>query len=174
MTTKMHPTTIRLGEEDQSFLASLKIAGAATISDKVRALIEDRRLQQEAGRDYRAALTLANNLIGPLHDSIKMAENQHRMHSQLVRRLLEWTPELLATLLADGLSDSDHLPEKATLEALENALALHLSRLMDITLQTDIARDPALYNAESLGTERLISMRRLCRLADEDNNNQIL
>lgn len=172
MAPKMHPTTIRLTEDDQSFLASLKIPGASTISDKMRALIEDRRLQQQAGRDFKSALMLANSLISPLSDSIKMAENEHQLHSQLVRRVLEWTPELLATLMAEGFTDSGQSPGKADLIALENALAGHLSRLMDVTLQTYVARDTALYNTESLDTKRMAPMRRLCKLIEQDDNNQ--
>ena len=171
MSAKTHPTTIRLTEDDQTFLTSLKIPGATTVSDKVRSLIEDRRLQQEAGRDYKAALTLANNLIDPLHDNIKMAENQHQMHSQLVRRVLEWTPELLATLMTDGFSHREQLPGKAELETLESSLVNHLFRIMDVILQTYVARETALYDIKMLDNNRLMPIQRLFQLANEDNTN---
>ncbi|MFM1897751.1 MAG: hypothetical protein RLZZ385_2825 [Pseudomonadota bacterium] len=164
----MQPTTIRLTEQDQTFLASLKIAGASTISDKLRALIEDRRLQQQAARDYRSALVLANSIVGPLNESIKMAENQHRMHSQLIERMGAWTPELLAILLTEGSSSADEPLDPARLKALEDLVANHLLRLLDVILQTCIARDTALYAAASLGPQKLQPLRRLCRFVMDE------
>lgn len=171
MASKAHPTTIRLTEEDQTFLASLKIAGATTISDKIRALVEDKRLQQQAGHDYRSALILANSLIDPIQDAVKLAENRHAVHSQLVRRVIEWTPELLATLMADATDNNHKEINKATLQHLEQALIEQISRLVDTALQSYLARDTALYNADNFSEHKLIPLRRLCRLVDDDNHN---
>jgi hypothetical protein len=168
MAPKAHPTTMRLTEDDQTFLASLQVAGATTISDKVRALIADRRLIDEAGRDYESALALANNLLAPVQSSIKVAEKEQRVHSQLVHRVMEWAPELLATLLADGPSGSS---SRANLKALEQSLAEQLTRLVDIVLQVSMVRDTALYSADALSPEHLTSVRQLCRLMEFQNNN---
>ena len=166
-----HPTTIRLTGDDQTFLASLKIPGASTISDKLRALIDDKRLQLEAGSNFRSALTLANSLVGPLQESVKAAENEQQMHSQLVARMLDWTPELMATLLSESATrEQGHSPEQ--LAALENGLANQALRLVDIVLQTYIARDTALYRPTSLATEKLTPLRRLSRQLEDNNNDQ--
>jgi hypothetical protein len=170
MATRLHPTTIRLTEDDQTFLSLLSIPGASTISDKIRALIEDRRVQYEASRDFRSALTLASSLIAPLGDAVKVAENESRMHSQFVRRVLEWMPELVASALADGISSREQVPERQELEKLERALVDQVMRLVDITLQSYVARDTAFYTPESLNHDKLKPIRRLCRLVEDDNN----
>lgn len=174
MMLKMHPTTIRLTEEDQTFLATLEVSGASTISDKIRTLIESRRLQQQAGCDYRSALMLASNLIDPLQNSVKVAENKQGVHSQFVRRVLEWTPELLATIMAEGPTDCDQPVNEAILRRLEDALVAQVVRLMDVTLQTYVARDTALYTPGVLSSERLKPINRLCRLAEDDDKNNPL
>lgn len=171
MSMKAHPTTIRLTEEDQTFLASLEISGATTISDKIRALVEDKRLQQQAGHDYRSALILANSLIEPTKNAVRMAENRRSVHSQLVRRVIEWTPDLLATLIADGTDPTDKALDKASLERLERALIEQISRLVDTALQSYLARDTALYNTENFSDHNLIPLRRLCRLVEDDSHN---
>lgn len=168
MSPKIHPTTIRLSEEDQSFLAGLALPGATTISDKLRALIHDRRLQHEAARDYKAALSLSAALLGPLQESVRLAENRYRMHSELIARLLDWTSELLASLLADHPADLHELPDRTELLALEDALAERLTRMMGIVLQSYLARDTALYGVETLTPERLAPLRRLCQLAEQE------
>lgn len=171
MAPKAHPTTIRLTEEDQTFLASLKIAGATTISDKIRALLEDKRLQQQAGHDYRSSLILADSLMNPILDAVKIAEKRHMVHSQLVRRLIEWTPEWLANLMADGTEHNGKELNKAELEHLEQALIEQISRLVDTALQSYLARDTALYNADNFSEHRLAPLRRLCRIVDEESQN---
>jgi len=171
MASKAHPTTIRLTEEDQTFLASLKIAGATTISDKIRALVEDKRLQQQAGHDYRSALILANSLVTPIQDAVRVAENQHKVHSQLVRRVIEWTPELLAALMAESATSDENQLDKKALERLEQSLVEQVSRLMDTALQSYLARDTALYSADNFNEQKLKPLRRLCRLVDDDNHN---
>ncbi len=171
MAMKTHPTTIRLTEDDQTFLASLKMPGATTISDKIRALIEDRHLQQQAGHDYRSAVILANGLMAPIQEAVRVAENNHKIHSQLVRRVIEWTPELLAVLMAEGAGNDNKELNKAALEHLEQSLVEQVSRLMDTALQSYLARDTALYNVDNFNEQKLKPLRRLCRLVDDDNHN---
>lgn len=168
MAARLQPTTVRLTDAEQTFLANLRIAGATTTSDKIRKLIAERQRLEEAGRDFGSALSMANSLLAPLSDAVKTAENEAGMHSQLVRRLVEWAPELLATLLTEGVDED---ADKAELIKLERTLSQHLLRVLDLALQIYVARDTSLYDPEVLGPGKIASLRRLCRMASEDVGN---
>ena len=167
MPQKLQPTTIRLTEADQTFLASLKINGATTISDKIRALINDKRLLQLAEHDYKSALTLASNLLGPQQELIKLAENNHNMHSQLVLRVMEWVQGILAVLLTKPVVSSSSVIQKSELEELEVEVAGQIQHLVDIILQSYVSRDTALYQENAMALETLKPLRRLCKMLED-------
>jgi len=169
MAPRLQPTTVRLTDAEQTFLANLKIPGATTTSDKIRKLIVERSRLEEAGRDFGSALSIANSLLAPLATAVKTVENEAGMHSQLVRRFVEWAPELLATLLTEGVDEN---AGEAELRNLERALSQHLVRVLDLALQIYVARDTSLYDPEVFGPKRIASLRRLCQMASEDSGNE--
>ncbi|MDO3383658.1 hypothetical protein [Gilvimarinus algae] len=170
MAFKSHPTTIRLSEQEQTFLASLKLPGATTASDKIRALIQEKQRQMQAGGDFVTALDTAEGILGPAQQNLKISENQAGMHSQLLRRTLDWAPELLATLLYALPADSKQTAP--TLIKLEADIARHVMRLLDEVLQSYIARDSALYRADSLDTDTVKPLGRLCQVVHNDINHK--
>ena len=167
MTSRLQPTTVRLTDAEQTFLANLKIPGATTISDKIRKLIAERSRMEEADRDFGAALAMANSLLAPLSTAVKTAENETGVHSQLVRRLIDWAPELLATLLTESV---DETASEAELRNFERVLSQQFVRALDMALQIYVARDTSLYDPEAFGPRQLASLQRLCRLASEDSD----
>lgn len=175
MAQTAHPTTVRLSDQEQTFLASLKIAGATTTSDKIRALIHDKQRQQSASGDYASALDAAQTLMGPAQQQLKLAEKHAGIQSQLVRRLLDWSPELIATLLHDSpSSDSDVNTDTSIqqLVAFEANLTRDITQLLDIVIQSYISRDTALYRADSLDKDTLKPLGRLCQLVVNDLTQQ--
>lgn len=169
MSSKTHPTTVRLTEQEQTFLASLSLPGATTASDKIRALIREKQRQQASESDYGAALDSAQSLLNPIQQRLRLAENSLHMHSQLVRRVLEWTPEMTANLM-HGLPGDEASIEAQHLVTLEGQVAQRAMQLLDTLLQSYIARDTALYRVESLGTENFRPLARLCQLVNNDVN----
>lgn len=167
MTGKSSPTTVRLTDAEQTFLSELKVPGATSISDKIRVLIADRKRQDEAGRNYVSALALADSLLDPMKNAVRALENEHQMHSQLVRRVLELVPDILASLLVEGVtpeSDGDDL------KLMEQKLATQLLRVLDAMLQIYMGRESALYEPALFSGERMETLRRLCQAVIQDMN----
>lgn len=165
MTSKTSPTTVRLTDEDHTFLSELRIAGATSISDKIRALISERRRLDEAGRDYTSALVLADSLLDPLKNAVRALENEHQVNSQLVRRVLDLAPDILASLLADGVTPDSSVED---LKAMEQRLSVLVIRVLDAIMQIYVARRTSLYDPGLLDGERTQALGRLCRTVVND------
>lgn len=163
MVTKTHPTTIRLSEAEQTFLASLDVPGASSISDKIRALLADKQRQVEAPSDYQAAIDASQHIFHPIKNALLVAEKQHMNESQLLHRLVDWLIPVYAELKC---SAAILAPEEASLEELhllEKNTSAYILRLLDSILQSYIARESALYQSASIDSEQLHNINKLLK-----------
>lgn len=167
MSGKTSPTTVRLTDVEQTFLSELKLPGATSVSDKIRMLIADRKRQDEAGRDYVSALALADSLLDPMKNAVRALENEHQMHSQLVRRVLELVPDVLASLFVDGVTPESDVQD---LKLMEQRLSNQVLRVVDAVLQIYASRDSSLYQPELFGEERMELLQRMCKMILTDLN----
>src|SRR5262245_33949666 len=101
MSGQMQTVSVRVSSEDLAWLSSLQAAGTVTPSDKLRALIAQMRRQHEGALDYTACVAWLRELLGPLVAGIRGIEHHHRMHSAAVSAIVEWAPQVMATLLAE-------------------------------------------------------------------------
>ena len=81
----MQALSARISSEDFEWLVSLDIPGASTPSDKVRALLQQLRKQQDGAADYGAALAWMRELVAPAMAGIGAFEHRSGVHSELVR-----------------------------------------------------------------------------------------
>lgn len=92
--------TLRLDEDDLTFLAQIEVAGAANLSEKIRALLAEARSQREGLDDFGAAYDFMRGLFAVPERRIRQAEVASHQRSELVARLLSWMPETVAYMLS--------------------------------------------------------------------------
>lgn len=97
----MQTVSIRISNDDMEWLATLNLQGANTPSDKLRALVAQIRRQQEGAADYAAGSVWMRDLVTPLIAKLGAHENQNGAHSEVVRLVAEWVPQVMALLISE-------------------------------------------------------------------------
>ena len=142
----------RLPAEDAEFLNRWQVEGAATPSEKLRKVVKETRGRVHAATDYRGALRMAHDLLAPSFDYVREAEIETGGHSELLVRMSEWLPELLAYVYsAEGLAGPD---AESNLRRLEGGIAMRVLTMMQTTLQMAVTREGPFYDPPLL-TERI-------------------
>lgn len=116
------PLSVRLSEEDSTFLAQLELEGAVTSSDKVRGLIRLARQRSERPDSFAGALAASHEALGPALRTVREAEQAADRRSGVVVGLLTSVEEFLALSLSTPA-------EMAAAD--EGAMARHEARLVD-------------------------------------------
>jgi hypothetical protein len=141
---KTVPLSVRVSQDDAEFISRLEIAGAATPSDKVRALLADARKRQDGFRDYPGCLAMVQEMLSPTLQRLREAEHREDVHSELVLELAQWTPETLAFLLT-SLKEGD---DREHLEKFEQGVAERLFRLLENVLRMAVTSECHGYDPE--------------------------
>lgn len=149
MPSKTVPISARISHEDAEFISQLKINGATTPSDKLRAIIFDARRQRLRTKDYRGSFQMIQELLMPVIEIIRQAELESLEHSELITRSVEWLPDTLAFIVSSApQSLDDKSVEK--LHSLEKGLADRVFRLMESVLQMGITQKCPCYDADTI------------------------
>ncbi len=133
------PLSVRVSEDDAEFIARLELAGAATPSDKVRALLTEARRRHERFRDYAGCLAMLEEMLQPTLHGIREAEHAEGVHSELVARVAAWLPDLVAFLLT-GIGAGAEEGDRERLRAFEAGLADRVFRLIEAVLRMGVTR----------------------------------
>jgi hypothetical protein len=145
--TKTVTLSARVSHEDAEFISQLKISGAHTPSDKVRAIIHEKRTRAESQQSYRGCIGLAQDLVTPVTSRMRELEAEHRIHSELVSRVMDWLPDTMAFVLAtDTLGNGG--PDQLT--GMEAGVADRVFRLMESVLQMAVTPRCACYDGSAL------------------------
>lgn len=163
--------TIRLDEDDLTFLSSMELPGAANLSEKVRALLAEARAQREGLKDPASAYDRARRLFAGPERTIRSAEMDQQMRSELVSRLLAWLPEMSAALLSGAASLSEAGEERRgdALIRLERMLGERALSLLDSTLQLAVAGFPGCYEPDLLRDRSRSALRSAGQFVSRDN-----
>lgn len=159
MTTQMQTLSARISADDYAWLSSLDLAGAVTPSDKLRSLIAQMRKQHEGALDYTACVSWLRDLLSPLVAQIRGLEHREQMHSAALTAVIEWAPQIMATLLA--ARDLDQADSAAAI-ALERALVQQCLQLLMTLLRLGITRTSECYTADVIEKQ----LPRVLELAD--------
>lgn len=116
------PLSVRLSEEDTSFLSRLEIDGAVTASDKIRGLIRQARQRAEPAESFPAALALSHDHLAAAVRSVRILEQDLDRHSDVASGLMAAAEEFLALALAVPRPDAAGSPD---------ILVRHEARLVD-------------------------------------------
>lgn len=148
--------TLRLDEDDLTYLARTEVPGAGNLSEKIRALLAQARAQQQGLSDHAAAYAFARQLLDAPDRAVRQAEIQAGMRSELVARTLAWLPDLLAYVLAGSKGpDADGMADEARqrgLRAFEAGLGERVLALTDSVLQLARAGFPGCHSPQALAT----------------------
>ncbi len=126
--------TLRLDEDDLTYLSQVDISGAGNLSEKIRTLIAEARAQREGTEDFAAAHDFARRLFARIERELSAAEVSHDMRSELSHRVLAWLPEIVAFALSAGrVRPESDCP--AHLRAVEKGLGERAFSLIDSLLQ---------------------------------------
>src|SRR5436190_553447 len=112
----MQTLSVRVPSEDIVWLSSLEIADAVTPSDKLRALIAQMRKQHQGTMEYSACVAWMRDLLGPFVVAIRDVEHRQRMHSEAINAVVEWVPQIAATLLAERRFGKDAIAQVRAIE----------------------------------------------------------
>src|ERR1044071_3685537 len=143
MSTHMQTMSVRVPSEDVEWLSSLEIPGAVTPSDKLRSLISQMRRQHQGTMDYTACVAWLRDLLGPLVLAIREAEHRQGTHSEAINAVIEWVPQIVATLLAERKFGKD---SAAQLVNLENAVVQRAFQLATALLRLGVTAQAECYD----------------------------
>jgi hypothetical protein len=152
----MQTVSARIPSEDLQWLATLDVQGASTPSDKLRALVAQLRRQHEGSLEYGASLQWMRDLVAPFVTAIGAFEHRYGKHSEVVRLMSDWVPQLMAILVAESSlgrepqRKAQEIEEKLVVRAVQ--LLLGILRL-GITPGTDCYEPQALEKALPQVTE---------------------
>lgn len=116
------PLSVRLTEEDTSFLGRLEIDGALTASDKIRGLIRQARHKADQPDSFSGALALSHDQLAGAVRAIRVAEQETGEHSDVVIGLMTAVEEFLALALVTPRTNA---------KTGRDALVRHEARLVD-------------------------------------------
>lgn len=148
MSTKTVPVSVRLSHEDAEFISGLKINGANTPSDKLRAIIGEKRRKSATAMDYQGCFQEIHRYMEPALEIIRKMENDQGVHSEIVTRSFEWLPDLIAYIVSMlSIDQEEHSPDYTE---LERGLADRLFRVMETVLQMGTTKWCHCYDPETM------------------------
>jgi hypothetical protein len=119
--------TLRLDEDDLTYLSQTEIAGAANFSEKIRALLAQARQLREGMENFASAHEFARDLFARAERAVSSQEIETGLRSELIHRVLAWLPEITALVLSSPRVADD----KKALELLtSNAFLFGFSKLL--------------------------------------------
>lgn len=133
--SKTVPLSVRISHEDAEFLAQFEVENAKTPSDKVRAIISERRKRSLVKQPtFSDAYHLVEEVLAPISLKLKALENQENSHSELVHLIDEWLPSLLVLVFSKGKGVQDG----ADYERYESELFDKVFRLIESVLRMGV------------------------------------
>jgi hypothetical protein len=143
---KTVPLSVRVSDDDAAFLASLEITGAATPSEKLRAILSQARMRAEGVEDEIEAAQNFKDVLRPAERRVRQAEAKAGLRSDLVRKLHDRLPDLVASL-AGGVGAR---AGKAELAQYEDRLSIQAFALVEELLELAFASKNRIYDPERL------------------------
>lgn len=97
---QMQTLSIRIPDEDFHWLLSLPDSGARTPSERLRALIQRVRQQEEELHDPELCTASMRRLIQGFVNELATIEREQQRHSDLLTAIVEHVPAIMALLIS--------------------------------------------------------------------------
>ena len=164
MPGKSVPISVRISDEDASFLAGLEVPGAITPSEKVRVLISNARRIRSGEIDYAGSVQAFSELLSPVERAVVIAEQETGVHSELVAVVLRWLPEM-QSFLGDTGRHVRSDPGTESLSRIEAGIADRGFGLFDHVLRLGVTVENPCYEKTAV-TRRAGLVSRLFTLVE--------
>ena len=135
----------RITQEDAEFISQLKVEGAHTPSDKLRAIIENARRKAEYSYDFAGSYRMMKEEMNPIVEYVKSTEYLNGKHSAVLARILEWMPDFYAFCLSSLHSDKE---KNNNLAEFEKEVTARLFRLVESLLHLELSKQQTSYTAD--------------------------
>ncbi len=159
---KSIPISVRLSDDDVAFLARYEAQGARTPSDKLREIVRSARQRDEGVQDVTACEDLLRSMLRPAERRLRQAQREAGIRSDLVMKLYERLPEMVAELTASA-PDADCSAE--SLKCFEAALSAELFSLIEEIFDLGLTSSSRTYDPD-LMKERLAPLLEVARLLE--------
>lgn len=143
--------SVRLSEEDASFLNDLEIPGATTASEKLRHLIAQARDRSDQTHSYEGALGLVRELLEPVAQTLRARELATRQRSEMIADTLYWLPDVVAFLIAGPGAKPGQVDAKELVE-FEAGVAHRIFRFTDAMLRLAVTSKAPCYDPNVVAT----------------------
>ncbi|MEL7527408.1 MAG: hypothetical protein AAFN16_16640 [Pseudomonadota bacterium] len=165
---KSIPISVRLSDDDVAFLAGYEVQGARTPSDKMREILKAAREREEGVQDVASCEDLLRSMVRPAERGLRQLQRETGNRSDLVMKLYERLPEMLAELIASAPGPEQGEQDLVKFEAALSAeLFSVIEEIFDLGLTTPSRTyDPALMDRRLepiLEVARLLQQRRAAR-----------
>lgn len=165
---KSVPLSVRLSDEEAAFLSAYEAPGAVTPSEKMRAILDDARSRQMGVRDYAGCAAMMEDLLRPSLTRIRRAQRTADTRSDLVLRLFEKLPELLAELV---VATPDDEADAERLIKFEAELADQVFTLIEEIIDMGLTSRSRTYDP-GLIPERIVPILEICAIMADRRNQE--
>jgi hypothetical protein len=148
--SKTVPLSVRITEEDASFIAAIKLPGAVTPSEKVRVLISQARQRHLSTTNLAEATAFLRGMLEPQKERIRGLEAEVGISSELVSKVGERLPEIFANFLTAPLSNEGGPTQN--LSELERGLAAKVVSLIESVLRLAVTRRNPCYEPDAISS----------------------
>jgi len=159
---KTVPLSARISQEDAEFLSSMQIQGATTPSEKLRIIIAETRERHQGLQDYRSSLIMYQEMLNRFVTVTRELEMHHQIHSELVSRMIEWLPDMMAFVTAMGM-ELQQTGQVENLKYMEEGITDRSFRLIQSILQMGVTDTCPCYNQSSISS-RMDTVEKLVRV----------
>ncbi len=150
--------TLRLDEDDLTYLSQVEISGAANLSEKIRTLLAEARAQRDGMRNSAAAHDFARRLFARIERDVSTNEMSQGIRSELTHRVLSWLPEVTAYALSVGNNDAQASAVESA-RNLETGLAERVFSLAESMQQLADANFPGCLEREKLASRATFAVK---------------
>jgi hypothetical protein len=167
VTLKTVNLSVRVSDKDAAFLAKLKVDGAITPSEKLRAILSSVRRREEGIGSYTESLDIFREMLAPALQELYQHENQQQLRSELLHVVAEWVPEAMA-FLASALLTHDQQKENDCWIDVERGMALRVFSLLQAVLRMGVTKTCEGYDPKVIA-KNISSVLELARVVSEQH-----
>ena len=138
---KSTPISFRLPEDDAVFLAGLKVEEATSMSEKIRFLIRQARLESQEQKNYSATVNkFLKQFDTPIKNLMEL-EQEQGIHSELIKTFSNWITES-CSFYVNELTDK----KQVDLERIEDELGTKIFLFIEQILRMAVTEKANCYN----------------------------
>ncbi|WFE88447.1 hypothetical protein K1718_20090 [Roseibium porphyridii] len=165
---KSIPISVRLSDDDVAFLASYEVQGARTPSDKLREILKTARERERGAQDVSSCEDLLRQMARPGEKKLRQLQRETGVRSDLVLKLYERLPEMLAELIAAAPGPGG---EENELRRFEADLSAELFSLIEEVFDLGLTSPSRTYDPE-LMDNRLTPILEIAKILDQRRQSE--